>query len=221
VETPEKTEISSRPEPPRSPTSADAKKLKLGWLPIVISIGALLVSFFSLGYNLGYLRPHEDHDAVAKVLGVRTLLKGFSSVGTNGELVIDIAVINRGNQTEIIRDVFLCYSDSKDFNGRARAWQHSEGARNVQLPRGEKRALRISTQFNSLNTGKRMWLGVAARAIAPNADDTEVVWPVCEINLAPDGNGGSISYNKDQTPLIQIISNKRMPHQRIAPEEMF
>ena len=58
--------------------------------------------------------------------------------------------------------------------------------------------------------------GVAVRAIAPNADDIEVVWPICQIELATDGNGSMVSYNKDQTPQVQIISNQRLPHQRIA-----
>jgi hypothetical protein len=205
-------------ETKNEPTTPEAKKLKLGCIPILISTAAFCVSLFSLEYNLGYIRPHEDHDVVARVLGVSAFTKGFSTIVTNGELSVDLAIINKGNQTEIIREAFLCYSDSKEFGQRGRTWQRDNPQMNSQLNKGEKRVLHLSTPFNSVNTGKRMWLGLAVRAVAPNADDIEIVWPVCEIELAADGNGGWVSYNKDQTALIQVISNNRMPHQRIAPD---
>jgi hypothetical protein len=187
-------------------------------LAFIISLFSLVVSISSLRFSMGYTRLHEDHDVVARVLGVTALPKGISSIETNGELFADVALINKGNQKEIIREAFLCYADTNDFHMRGRTWQRSNPGLNVQLDKDEKRVLHLLTPFSSINTGKRMWLGVAVRAIAPNADDLEIVWPVCEINLAPDGNGAWLSYNKDQTPQIQIISNKRLPHQHLAPD---
>jgi hypothetical protein len=211
---------------PDAPVAPVAERLP-AWLKLVlvilpagaflVSMASLGVSFWSLRYSMGYARPHEDHDLVARVLGVSALTKGFSSINTNGELTVDVAVINRGNQKEIVREAFLCYSDTNNFAVRGRTWFRTETL-NVQLDKWEKRVFHLSNSFNPENTGKRMWLGVAVRAVAPNADDLEVSWPVCEINLAPDGNGSWVSYNKDKTPQIEIISNVRMPHQRISPD---
>jgi hypothetical protein len=211
------------PEPPVSVAVQMLGRLKsvityVPLLAIIISLCALAVSMASLSLSMGYIRPIEDHDVVARVLGVSALTKGYSSLVTNGELFVDVALINKGNQKEIIREAFLCYSDNRDFQDRGRSWQRNNTQLNVQLEKGEKRVQHISTPFNSVNTGKRMWLGVAVRAIAPNADDVEIIWPVCEIELATNGNGASTTYNKDQTPLIQVISNKRLPHQKLAPD---
>jgi hypothetical protein len=155
---------------------------------------------------------------VAKVLGVTAYPKGFSPISTNADVVVDLAVVNRGNQNEIIREAFLCYAETANFNSGGASWSRDTPPLNIQLAKGDKRVVRLSNVFNSLNTGKRLWLGVALRAVGPNADDLEITWPICEINLATDGNGGSVSYNKDQTPQIQILSNTRLPHQRLAPD---
>lgn len=197
----------------------EAKKGTPSWLPIIISAAALCVSLFTLSFNLGLIRPHEDHDVVARVLGVSALTKGFSSIQTNGEISLKLALINRGNQTEIIRETFLCYSETKELDQRSRTWRNFEPQQIVQLSKGEKRLLHITAPFSSMNTDKRLWLGIGVKAVAPNADDIEVVWPVCEINLPSDGNGAWLSYNKDQTPLVQVISNKRLPHQLQASDD--
>jgi hypothetical protein len=220
--------VPSSPEPnqkdsDRAVSVADQLPTWLKLVLIVLPVLAFIISLFSLGvsvkslrFSMGYTRPYEDHDVVARVLGVTARPKTVSSIVTNGELFVDLALINRGNQTEIIRTASLCYSGSKDFNVRRLDWPPDNKQMNLQLNKGERRVLHLLTPFSSANTGTRMWLGVAVRAIAPNADDTEIVWPVCEIELAADGNGAWVSYNKEQTPLVQIISRNRLPHQKLA-----
>lgn len=217
----EKKEKDSKPEPSVAERLPKWMKWFLVILPalaFIISLCSLFVSFSSMRYSMGFTRQYEDHDVIAKVLGVSTLTKGFSTIVTNGELSVNIALINKGNQKEIIRDAFLCYSESEDFQTRGRTWQRSGQPLNIQLDKGEKRVLHLLTPYNDGNTGKRLWLGIVVRAIAPNADDIEVLWPVCQIELPADGNGGWVSYNKEKTPLMQIISNKRLEHQKLAPD---
>lgn len=211
-------------KPPQSQKEDGKKAVELpGWLKLVIvvtpllalgvSIASLMISFKSFRFATGHARQNEDHDVVAKVLGVSAYTKGFSSTATNGELVVDVALINRGNQNEIIRGAILYYSENTNFNNFAS--EHFE-PKNFQLSKGDRRVLHLATAFNSSNTGKKLWLGVAIRAVAPNADDTQVLWPVCQIELARDANGASWSYNKDQTPTLQIISNVRLPNQTLV-----
>lgn len=187
-------------------------------LALIVSIFALSISWMAHRFARGYIRPHEDHDVVVKVLGVYAPTKGFSSLGTNGEIFVDLAFINRGNQREIIRDAFLCFADSNDFSGThwTRIVDPSKPGLNIQLDKGDRQVVRLLNPFDAGNTGRRMWLGVGVRVIAPNADDVEVRWPVCEINLAPDGNGSWWSYDKASTPSVRIISNERLPHQQLA-----
>ena len=210
-------------KPPTPEQHVDLPSGLVRWLKVV-PVFAVLISLVSLGvsiqscrFAMGYARPNEDHDVVAKVLGVRTLLKGFGAT-TNAELRVDIAVINRGNQKEIIRDGQLCYSDTQNMQSATRTVPTQ--FQDVLLDKGEKRVLHLVTPFNEVNTGKRLWLGVEIRAVAPNADDILVTWPVCQIELAADGNGAWVSYNKDQTPIIHIISNQRQSNQRLAPDGM-
>jgi len=215
----------SEPEKHESQTPASAPSELPNWLKVflvivpaialLVSACSFMVAYRALRFSMGYSRPNEDHDVVARVLKVSTRY-GM----TGSELFVDLALINKGNQNEIIRDAFLCYAPNDDFQSSAsgRTLQFTGEQLNIQLSKGDRRVLHLSTPFNSFNTGKKMWLGVAVRAIAPNADEIEIAWPVCEINLAFDGKGGQISYSKDQTPLIRIISNDRLPHQKIAPE---
>ena len=211
----------SLPRPKPQVSIADRLPPWLKWVLVIVPLlsfgiaaASFLVALTALRFNLGFTRLHEDHDVVGRVLDVRLFPKTMSKSGTNAELFVDLALINRGNQKEIIQDAFVCYAADTNFQARAAIRQYEPTP--IQLDRGDKRLLQLHEVYHSLNTGKKMWLGVIVRAIAPNTDDTEVVWPVCEIDLAPDGHGGSISYNKEQTPQIQIISNQRQPHQKLS-----
>ena len=218
----------TEPQKPKPETRVAAElpgwlKTLLVVMPLLafgVSVFSLWISFQSMRFTTGHTRLHEDHDVVAKVLGVIPLTPRQSANGTNAELVIDIAVIHRGTQTEIIREALLYYAESTNFTASPTGAIISRGFKpeNVQLGKGDRQVLHLVTPWSSANTGKRLWVGVAVRAVAPNADDIEVLWPVCEINLAEDQNGSWLSWNKDQTPQIQIISNERMPHQRLVPD---
>lgn len=167
----------------RLPTWLKFILVVLPLVAVLISLCSLGVSCTSLRYSMGYTRQYEDHDVVARVLGVKAVLKGWSATSTNAELTVDVAIINRGNQTEIIREAFLCYSETNDFNGNGIVRERGNSQTSIQLNKGDRRVLHLSTPFSSYNTNKRQWLGIALRAVAPNADDIEVVWPVCTIEL--------------------------------------
>lgn len=186
-------------------------------LAFVVSLFSLFISFRTSQFSLGYRRGYQDHDVVAKVLGMSAIPKGTSSIVTNGEVFVDLALINNGNQREIIREAFLCYAPSNDFEHLV-SWQRDTAPLNLQLDRGERRALHLLNPFNAANTGRPMWLGVAVRAIAPEGDDIQVVWGVAAIELAPDGDGARYTYDKNKTPRMQIISNERLPHQKTTPD---
>ena len=143
----------------RLPTWVKLVLVVLPVLAFIISIFSLSVSVKSLRFSMGYTRPYEDHDLIARVLGAEAFTKGVSSIVTNGELIVNLALINKGNQTEIIREVFLCYSDTNVFYGRGMSWERNNPQLNIQLIKGERRVIRLATVFSSINTGKRMWLG--------------------------------------------------------------
>ena len=198
-------------EPPEP--SQKSKTSKLAITSLVVALISLVFTVISNSYNLGFIRQREDHDVVARVVKATFVTKGFSVTDTNGELYVELAVINRGNQTEIIRDAFLCYSGSQSFVERSRSL--NDQPLNLQLAKGEKRVLRLSAARGSIFGQGKVWLGVGIRSIAPNADDIECVWPVAQVEIAADGNGGGMSHN--ESPMVQVISNKRMIHQKAAP----
>jgi hypothetical protein len=174
-----------------------------------------VVSVIGLMFAQGYLSPHENHDVVARTLKVNFEPGPFASQGTNGELYADIAVINRGNQTEIIRDVFFCGSDQAQFSDSYK--EYTPGGINFQLKPGDKHVFHLSAfGRNSSLYGKKFQLGLGVMAIAPDANDIVCTWKVSEITLAANGQGGGMSGNPSEWPIIQIISNKRLPHQKDA-----
>jgi hypothetical protein len=180
-----------------------------------MSLPSLAISSLALLVSTGYLRPHEEHDVVARMLKLTFVTASLSST-TNSELYLDLALINRGNQTEIIRNAFVCYSDTKDFVTSYRTSAIRPQDLNLQLPKGEKQVLHLTVDRSAF-VGRHMWLGVGVRAIAPNADDIQSIWPVAEISLATDGQSAWLSYDQDKTPIVPVISNKCLSHQKIAP----
>ncbi len=188
-----------------------------GW-SLYIAKESLRISNDSLRFSMGYVRSFEDHDVIAKVLEVAPHLRAPEIGRTNAELCVDLALINKGNQKEIIREVLMCYAQDTNISSGVYSPVFSTEQMNFQLDKGERRVMHMVDRFHSLNTGKGMWLGVIVRAIDPKGDDIQVAWPVCPFNLAPDGNGASVSYSKDQMPQIRVISNERLPHQMSAPQ---
>lgn len=185
--------------------------------------GAALIAWVSLFvagltylHETGHIRSAEDHDVVARVIQVVPILEGYTDEAPH--LRVDVAFINRGNQTEIIRDVFLCYSPTNDFwtSGASSSVVVDGPDSNFMLASGEKRVVRLKDKFNPMNTGEQMWLGVGVRAIAPNAEDIVSRWEVCQINLSSDGKGAWGSRNPEFAPVVKIISNTRLPHQQSA-----
>jgi hypothetical protein len=150
--------------------------------------------------------PH--HDVIAKVLKFRPVMAGYSSEDTNGLAYIDLALINNGNQSEIIRRVNFYYYDKEDANGGIT----ESHAINSQLPKGDKQVLHLVLDRGSTFTGKTVWLYIGVTAIGPDAEDIESKWLVTSFTLATNGNGGQWSDNPQKS--IQVISNERLPSQR-------
>ena len=204
--------------------TVEAKKQKfVGWVPMIISVAALSVSFFSLGYNLGYIRPHEDHDVVGRLIGMRVITNGISANPTNRQLVADIALINRGNQTEIIRNAFLgyCYSDhNHNFSDERMIKRNQNQQLNMQLAKGDRQVLHISTPLDFASRGAELMISVGVVAIGSNADDIETVWSASDITVTMDGAAAMLFAGKEIAPLVQIVSNERLPHQKIVKDEL-
>lgn len=193
------------PGKPR-PNFIELLSLLLGAAGTVIGILAYLNS-------IDYIRPRIIHDVAGRVLNVVFYTRGMSKLDTNGLFFVDLALINRGNQNEIIRHAKLSFADDKDFRTNHIRSIEEEKMDFVLTP-GEKRVLRLNADRGIAFSGKRMWLGVTVRSIAPTAEDLDCHWPICTIELANDGNGGSYSFDRDTTPLVEIISNTRQPHQK-------
>ena len=85
---------------------------------------------------------------------------------------------------------------------------------NLQLAKGDKHILNVVADEAAY--GKSLWLSVGVTAIGPEAEDIESVWPVSELAIAADGNGGQLSFDENRTPKVRVISNERLPHQRRA-----
>lgn len=149
--------------------------------------------------------PH--HDVLARVLRVGTVPRGFSEEDTNGLAYVDLALINNGNQSEIIRRVTLYYDENESDGGIV-----SPQILNSQLPKGDKQVLHLVLDRKSAFTGNYLFLKVGVTAIAPDAEDIESKWIVAKMNLATDGNGSWVSPYTAKA--IQVISNQRLPHQR-------
>ena len=135
-------------------------------------------------------------------------MRGMSDDDTNGFAYVDLALINNGNQSEIIRRVTLYYYDAEDANGGGL----SPHILNTQLTRGDKQVVHLVLDRKAVFTGKDVWLKVGVTAIAPDAEDIESKWLVAKFTLAPDGNGGQ--WSPYPTNSVQVISNERLPHQK-------
>jgi hypothetical protein len=149
---------------------------------------------------------NPDHNVIARVLRIQTVLRGWSSEDTNGFAYVDLALINNGNQSEIIRRVRLYFFDSADATGGP----YSTRILNTLLPKGEKQVLHLVIDRMALTN--RVWLKIGVTAVAPDASDIESTWPVARISMSPDGNGGNFSESPSEP--IRVISNERLPHQK-------
>jgi hypothetical protein len=177
---------------------------------IFFSTASLIISVIALLFSMEYLRPHEEHDVIATVLKMKMAM-GNPGTTNNGELYLDLALINRGNQTEIIRSATLYFSENENY---AQGAAYQVQTLNLQLTKGEKYVVHLIADRDTVFSGKHLWVNVGVTAIAPNADDILSVWPVGQITLASNGQGGQMSYDPNNTPKIQVISDKRLPSQK-------
>jgi hypothetical protein len=152
---------------------------------------------------------NPNHDVVARVLKVGVVLRDYSYEDTNGFAYVDLALINNGNQSEVIRRVTLYYAETEAADDGA----FSPRILNSLLAKGEKQVLHLVLDRSAFRN-KDFWLKVGVTAIAPNAEDIESKWLVARLNLASDGNGGSRS--EYPTNAIRVISNERLHHQKPA-----
>jgi hypothetical protein len=152
---------------------------------------------------------NPNHDVVARVLKLGVVLRDYSPEDTNGFAYVDLALINNGNQTEIIRRVTFYYAE----NEMADDGPFSPRVLNSQLVKGDKQVLHLLLDRSAFKN-KNFWLKVGVTAIGPNAEDLESKWLVAKLSLASDGNGGT--YSEYPTNAIRVISNERLPHQRPA-----
>jgi hypothetical protein len=140
---------------------------------------------------------------------LESLVKIWNSASRDRGHPLDLALVNRGNQTEIIRSGFLLSSTNRD-NLDSR---FSFVALNEQLPKGEKKVVRLVDRISTFD-GTRKWLGVGVTVIDSDANDVETVWPITEINISTDGQGAWMSgFEPETTPRMQILSNSLQPHQ--------
>lgn len=183
------------------PAKEKKKFSVLSVIPIVISCIALSVSI-----TVAYLQNRVHHDLAARV--VRATL---SILEQPTELYVETAVVNRGNQSEIIREIRLLVSDDEKMQGGATIFRW---VLNQRIEKGDKQVFKHSiTNFHSFE-GKSKWMNIEVVAIAPDLRDITCVWPVMSFNVATNGQGGGQSEHPDSSQSVQIISDKRLPHQR-------
>lgn len=149
--------------------------------------------------------PH--HDVIATVLRFSTIMAGWSSEDTNGLAYVDLALINNGNQSEIIRRVTFYYCDRDDPN----SGMTEPHFLNSQLPKGDKQVIHLKLDRRSAFSGKAVWFYMGVTAIGPDAQDLESRWLVTNFTLATNGMGGQ--WSAYSTKQIQLISNERLPTQ--------
>jgi hypothetical protein len=151
--------------------------------------------------------PH--HELVARVLKVGLYLRGWGpSDNTNGVAFIDVALINNGNQSEILRRATLYYADSTNENRTQETYQ----LLNTQIPKGDKQVLHLVLDHGAAFVSKPMYVSVGLTAIGAEAEDIESIWRAAMFNLPPDGNGGS--YSPYPTNAIPIVTDQRLSTQR-------
>ncbi|HWD93426.1 MAG TPA: hypothetical protein VG938_13875 [Verrucomicrobiae bacterium] len=150
----------------------------------------------------------QDHDVIAKVLQVIFHSSIWRAENTNDSPYIDLALMNRGNQSEIIRRVDFYYSTST--NNPAKSTETH--VLNLQLPKGDKEVLHFTLNRKSIFTGKLTWLSVGVTAISPDGEDLESEWKVSEFNIST--NGGESRWETAATNQVRVISNTRESYQR-------
>jgi len=175
------------------------------------SADASLISASMARTNADWIsyQRNPQHDVLAKVLRLGVVMRDYSREDTNGFAYVDLALINNGNQTEIIRRVTLYYAESE----KADDGPFSPRILNSQLTKGDKQVLHLLLDRSAFSN-KDFWLKLGVTAIGPDAEDIESKWLVAKLNLASDGNGGS--HSEYPTNAIRVISNERLPHQRPA-----
>jgi hypothetical protein len=157
--------------------------------------------------------PH--HELRARVLRVGTVIRGWSEEDTNGLAYIDLALLNDGNQSELVRRVAIYYdSDELKDGGPV-----SHKILNSVLVKGDRQVLHLLLDHQSVFTGKDVWLKLGVVAIGPDAEDLESKFLVAKFTLAVDGNGGQ--YSPYPTNAIRVISNERLPHQKVPDTPFF
>ena len=147
---------------------------------LFLSMASLLISLIALLFSMEYLHPHEEHDVIATVLEMKTIMSD-SETTNNGELYFDVAFINRGNQTEIIRNITLYFSENENY---AQGCTYEIHKLDLLLSKGEKHVEHVIADRRSVFAGKQLWVNIGVTAIAPDADDIESIWPLGQITLA-------------------------------------
>ena len=188
---------------------AKSEKKAFSWTQFLIST---LIAIIGVGVSawVAYIQNREHHDLVAKVLKIGFLPAGLR--GQNGELYVDIGVVNRGNQAEIIRRLFLQISGTGEYSG----FSQFIDARfvNQRIEKGDKQVVRASiTNFMDFG-GQQRLLSVGIVGIAPDASDVKCVWPITGFQIATNAQGGSLYEHTNAHDQIQVISRKRLSHQK-------
>ena len=127
------------------------------------------------------------------------------------ELYVEVALINRGTQAEIVRELHLHWSDGEVPNQGGYVLTH---VLNQRIEKGDKQVVRASITNFMMFDEKQKWLRVGVVGIAPDATDIESLWPILSGNFATNGRGGGFSYHSNMNQLVQVISNKRLAHQK-------
>jgi len=171
----------------------------------LISIAALFVAFW-----FPYLDKRENHELVARALDPQF------QPGTNSNdavFYVELALINRGNQSEIVRAVNLSLSDLNDSRSSQMAvFPHKL---NQRIERGDRHVVRVSISDFRAFESKPKLLTVSVIAMAPDGTDIESSWPVLVCDIATDGRGGMRSPHTNAAQLVTVVSSERLPHQKV------
>jgi hypothetical protein len=170
-------------------------------LSLILSAIAL-----SISTRVAYIQYWPHNEVVARAIN-------FSFMPGNGntdpDISVDVAVVNRGNQAEIIRGLVLSYSYSNTLRADTQAFKEL----NQRIEKGGKEVFRLKPHRDSVCVDHPVTISVGVVAIGPDLSDIESIWPLYKGLFSSDGRGGGGSYLPSAEDKVHVVSNERLPHQ--------
>lgn len=149
---------------------------------------------------------NPSHDVIGRVLQVGSILRDKPIEFSNSVAYVDLALINNGNQSEVIRRVTLYYEATEN----APYGVVNSRILNSQLLKGDKQVLHFTVDRNNVYGLSNVWVKVGVTMIGPDANDIESKWLAAWFRFRPDG----AEWQFHGTNSVRVVSNERLSHQK-------